>query len=258
MINTLKNFARYLPLLREVVNKEITTKYRRSILGYLWSMLNPLLMMLVVSAVFSYIFRNNIENYRIYLIIGQTFWGFFSEATNHAMSSLLDNRALLQKVYIPKYIFPLSKVLGAFVNLLYSLLAIVIVIIFTRTPIYPTITLVPIGMFYILLFCIGLGLMLSIIAVYFRDMLHLYKVMLTAWMYLTPIFYSVDSLSPNMMRFVKMNPLYFYITYFRKIILWGKIPTVVDNAVCLGWGVALTIIGLVFFRNRQDGIVLYI
>jgi len=258
MNGIIKNFRRYIPLLRELVSRDLTKKYRRSLLGYLWSLLNPLLMMLVVSSVFSFIFRNNIENYPIYLIIGQTFFNFYSESTNHAMTALIDSSPLLQKVYIPKYIFPLAKVLSSFVNLLYSLVAIVIVLLFTRTPVKPTITMFPLGLLYLLLFCIGMSLVLSILTVYFRDMLHLYKVMLTAWMYLTPIFYSIEAISPVMARIVMLNPMYAYITFFRKIILYGEMPSLIYHAVCLGWGIVTLVLGILFFKKRQDGVILHI
>lgn len=253
-----KLFKRYIPLLQELVSKDLKTKYRRSILGYLWSLLNPLCMMLIVSAVFSFIFRNNIQNYPIYLIVGQTFWNFFSEATNQAMGSLIGSSSLMQKVYIPKYIFPLANVLSSLVNLLFSLLAVVIVLIFTQTALTPAVMLLPVGIFYFTLFCMGIGLILSIVAVYFRDMLHLYKVLLTALMYLTPIFYSVDAVAPQMQKIIQFNPLYHYIKFFRQIIYEGVIPSLTTNLFCFGLGVVMMVIGLLIFKRHQDGIILYL
>jgi ABC-2 type transport system permease protein len=258
MIAPLRNVFHYFPLLGELVGRDLKKKYRRSALGYVWSLLNPLLMMLVVSAVFSYIFRNNIQNFRIYLIIGQTFYGYFSGATSQAMEALTNNSALLNKVYIPKVVFPFAAVLFEFVNLLYSLIAIVIVIVFTGMPLTPTITLFPIGLLYMTMFCTGMGLILSIAAVYFRDVVHLYKIALTAWMYLTPIFYSADQLAPWMRNLIVLNPLYHYINYFRMIIMWNTVPNLKTNLVCLGFGAALIGIGLLFFKRHQDNIIYHI
>jgi ABC-2 type transport system permease protein len=258
MIASLKNVFHYLPLLWELVSRDLKKKYRRSILGYVWSLLQPLLMMLVVSAVFSYIFRNNIQNFRIYLIIGQTFYGFFSDSTSHAMTSIANNNALMQKVYIPKVIFPLASVLFSFVNLLYSFIAVVLVIVFTGLRVTPTIVLFPIGLLYLLMFCTGAGLILSIAAVYFRDVEHLYQIFLTALMYLTPIFYSADSLSPILKRLITLNPLYHYITYFRMIILWNAVPSLKENLVCFGCGAILILVGLLFFKKHQDNVIYHI
>lgn len=252
MMNRIKNFLRYLPLLKELVSRDLKVKYRRSVLGYLWSLLNPLLMMMIVSSVFSFVFRNDIENYKIYLIIGQTFFNFFAEATTGAITTLIDNKSLLQKVYIPKYILPLSKVCSTFVQLCYSLLAVVIVLLFTRTPVRVTILLFPLGLCYLLLFCIGVSLFLSVAAVYFRDIIHLYSVFVTVWFYLTPIFYSVDSLSLQMGKLILYNPLYYYINYFRKIILWGQVPNFTDNFVCLVFAGGVLFAGAGFFKIHQD------
>ena len=256
MINAAKNFIRYIPLLSELVSRDLKVKYRRSVLGYLWSLLNPLLMMLVVSAVFSFVFKNSIENYPIYLIIGQIFFGFFSEATTGAMTTLIDSKSLLQKIYIPKYILPLAKVYSSLVHLFYSMLAVIIVLIFTRTPVSFTILLFPIGLLYLLLFCVGISLILSVVAVYFRDTIHLYSVLITVWLYLTPIFYSIDMLSPEMRGIIVLNPMYHFINYFRQIIIWGQVPSLAENGICFLSGATAVLIGTAFFRKQQDGLVI--
>jgi ABC-2 type transport system permease protein len=258
MFKQISNFIKYIPLLDEFIKREQKLKYRRSLIGYMWSLLNPLIMMVIVSAVFSYIFRFDIENYAAYLIIGQTFFGFLNESTTNAMRALIDNSSLLQKVYVPKYIFPLAKVLAAMVNLLYSMIAIVIVIVFTRVVITPIILLFPLGLIYLFLFCAGISLAVSIMAVYFRDILHLYPLALLAWMYLTPIFYSIELLSERMRFLARLNPMYWYIDYFRKITLWGTFPSVKQHIVCLGCGVISLAIGLLFFKKNQDNIILHI
>lgn len=136
------HFKKYRPLIRELVTRDLKVKYRRSFLGYVWSILNPLLMMLLQTLVFSYMFRFDIPNYPLYLICGNTLFNFFNESTNMGMGSVLGNSSLIKKVYVPKFIFPISRVVSSFVNLLFSLAAIVLVMLITRSPIYPTLLLV--------------------------------------------------------------------------------------------------------------------
>jgi ABC-2 type transport system permease protein len=222
VIEYLKTFGKYQPLLRELVKRDLKTKYRRSILGYLWSLLNPLLMMCVITAVFSYMFRFNIDNFPIYLLTAQILFNFLSESTTMAMSSLINNANIISKVYVPKYIFPLSRVLSSFVNLLFSLAAILIMLVLTSTRITPAILLFPLPLLLLLLFCIGLGMLLALLATYFRDILHLYGVVITAWTYLTPIFYPFSILPKAMQELMRFTPMFHYISVFREVIMYER------------------------------------
>ena len=152
------HFKKYKPFIRELVVRDIKVKYRRSFLGYLWSLLNPLLMMTVMAVVFSHVFRANVENYPLYLICGQTLFSFFTESTNMAMHSVLANGALIKKIYVPKFIFPVSRVTSSFVTMSFSLMAILLVMIFTDARFYWTILLVPIPIAFLFLFCFLLWL----------------------------------------------------------------------------------------------------
>jgi len=252
------NFWKYRVLLNELVLRDLKVKYRRSVLGYLWSVLNPLLMMIVISTVFSYIFRYEIENYALYLLSGQLIYNFYSEATNTSMNSILGNSSLIKKVHVPKYIFPLARTLSSFVNLIFSLVAIIIMFIITDTPITPVIFLFPLPLFYLLLLCTGIGLILSVVTVYFRDMLHLYGVFLTALMYFTPIFYPVSILPDYALTLIKFNPLYHLVGMFRNVILYGNFPSLESNLICLGMGCVSILIGLYFFKRKQDNFILYL
>lgn len=254
----LKKFWKYRELLKELVSRDLKVKYRRSALGYIWSVLNPLLMMIVISIVFSHMFRFDIENYTIYLLTGQLIYNFYSEATNLSMTSILWSGGLIRKVYLPKYIFPISRTLSAFVNLLFSLAAIIIMLIVTQTKVTPVILLFPLPLFYLLLICIGIGLILSVVAVYFRDMLHLYGVFLTALMYLTPIFYPVSSLPDYAVRILHFNPLFHIVNMFRDIVLYGNIPTLRANMICLSMGIISIGIGLLIFKKKQDNFVMFL
>lgn len=255
---SLQVMNRYQPLINELVVRDLKIKYRRSILGYVWSLLNPLLMMSIMTLVFSYMFRFDIPNYPLYLICGQTLWTFFSESTGLAMQSVIGNGALIRKVYIPKYIFPISRVFSSFVTMTFSLMAILIVMVVTRVPFSLTIFLVPIPLMLLMIFCMGIGMMLSALAVYFRDTIHLYGVLTTAWMYLTPVFYPVSMLPEGVAQIVQFNPMYHYISFFRELVLYGMIPSVGIWAWCVGYSILAFGAGILIFRKLQRNFILYV
>ena len=170
----------YRDLLIELVTKDVKLKYRRSFLGYLWSILNPLMIMLVMVIVFSSIFRFDIDHYPVYLIIGQTIYNYVNNATVHAIYSVTDNGALLKKVYVPKYIFPLSKVTSDLVDFLFSLGAMVLVMLITGTQFSVYLILLPYVAIQIYVFSLGMGMFLAQASVFFRDIRYIYNVFLTA------------------------------------------------------------------------------
>jgi ABC-2 type transport system permease protein len=253
----IKNAYAYKDLLKELVLRDLKTKYRRSVLGYVWSVLNPLLMMIIISIVFSHMFRFDIENFPVYLLIGQLIYGFYSEATNGAMNSIFGNSALIRKVYVPKYIFPISKVCSSFVNLLFSLVALIPVLIVTKASVTPIALLFPIPLFYIFLISLGVGLILSVLAVYFRDIVHLYSVFLTALMYCTPIFYPITVLPDTAINMIRTNPLYHIIKMFRKMVMYGELPSLKEHLTCFMFAVIFFAIGLIIFKKKQDNFVMY-
>lgn len=254
----IKKFIHYIPLLQNLVGRDIKIKYRRSILGVIWSVLNPLLMMLVINAVFSTIFKFNIPNFPIYYLAGSILFNFYSEATNGAMLSIVSSAGLIKKVYIPKYLFAVEKILFAFVNLLFSLIAVVLVMIITKTSITITIIFVPLVLLYILIFSLGVGLLLAVVATFFRDMVHLYGVALTALSFFTPIFYPIEIIPESIRWVFNINPLVHYVNYFRQCVLYGTIPSLQDNIYCLAFSFGALIIGLIAFKRYQDKFFLYI
>lgn len=252
------NFLKYKHLLWELVIRDIKVKYKKSYLGILWSVLNPLLMMVVIDIVFSNLFRFSIPNYPIYLLTGQTAFNFFSEATNMGMSSIINNSSLIKKVYIPKYIFTTARVLSSFVNLLFSLAAILIMLVITKTKLTWTILLFPIPLLYLLLFSMGIGLILAAYAVFFRDLIHLYGVLLTAWMYITPIFYPANIIPKEYQVLLELNPLYYMVEYFRDVVLYSKVPALSLNLTCILISLSALIVGLYAFYRNQNKFILYI
>lgn len=255
---TLQRLKKYKPLLNELVVRDLKIKYRRSVLGYVWSLLNPLMMMAVMSLVFSYMFRYDIPNYPLYLICGQTLWTFFNESTNMAMHSVLGNGALIRKVYIPKYIFPISRVLSCFVTMSFSLVAILLVMLVTRVPFTWKLLLLPIPLAFLLLFCMGVGMALAAFAVYFRDVIHLYSVVVMAWMYVTPIFYPISALPESVAFLLQFNPMYHYVTFFRDVVIYGTVPSGIIWLGSVGFGLLFFGAGLLIFKKLQDNFILHV
>ena len=256
--DSLTALKKYKPLLQQLVLRDLKVKYRRSVLGYLWSLLNPLLMMCVMTLVFSFVFRFDIDNYPVYVIIGQTIWNFFFEATNMSMDSILVNSALIKKVYIPKLIFPFSRVSSSFVTMVFSLMAILIVMIFTHVKFTWALLALPFVLICVYGFALGIGTLLSALVVFFRDMKYLYGVITTAWMYMTPIFWTTDILPAEISFILKLNPLWHYISYFRSIVLEGVIPPLSEHIICLGFTIAAISLGIYAFRKTERNFILYI
>ncbi|MDE7313198.1 MAG: ABC transporter permease [Eubacterium sp.] len=252
-------FYKYKNLLKQLVSRDIKLKYRRSVLGYLWSVLNPLFVMLIMVVVFSSIFRSDVENFPLYLISGQILFNYMSEATNGAIQSVLGASGLLRKIYVPKYIFTISKVTSTLITMLFSLLALLLVALATNAPVSLNYVLIvlPIGELY--LFCLGLGLFLAQAAVFFRDIQYIYSVVLTAWMYLTPIFYPVTML-PETLQFciTRLNPMYYYLEQFRQIVMYGTAPSGKLLLYGLLTGLLALLAGAWCFQKTQDQFVLYV
>lgn len=258
MLNSIKSLYKYKYLLYTLVIRDIKKKYRRSILGVVWSMLNPLLMMIITAMVFSTLFRFDIENYVLYLLIGQVVFTFYSESTNFAMGSILENSSLIKKVYVPKYLFPFSRVMSSCVNLLFTVPAILIMMIYTGQ--YPTWRIISfvVPLFLMLMFCLGIGLILAACVVYFRDMFHLYGVLLTALNYATPIFYP-EKIVPQQFRFLlDCNPLYYYVSSFRQVLYSGGLPEVHTTMICFFMAVVALVTGTLIFRKLQNHFILYV
>lgn len=256
--NTQTQFKRDWFILTSLVSKDFKLKYRRSTLGVLWSVLNPLLMMIVLSAVFSAFFRFSIENFPLYLILGQTLFSFMSDATTYAMNSIIDSAPLIKKIRINKALFPLEKVTFALLNFGISLIAVAIVMIFFQ--VIPTIyiLLLPFLLIFLFMFSLGFGLLLAALAVFFRDVIHLWSVIVMAWTYATPIFYPVDILPEWMVPIENANPMYHFVNFFRDIVLYGTMPSGLDFIFCIASGIVMLAIGWLVFKRQQNKFILYV
>lgn len=258
-IARLQGLYQYRYLVKQLVTKDIKLKYRRSFLGYIWSVLNPLLVMLVMYVVFSQMFRFDIENYPAYLIIGQTLFTFMTEATNQAIFSITGNASLLKKVYVPKYIFTLSKVTSSLVNLIFSLGAMIIVFIASNVHFSWKMLFIPVILLELYIFSLGLGLFLAQAAVFFRDIQYIYNVLTTAWMYLTPVFYPLAQLPDELQKIIKVcNPMYQYIDQFRTVVLQQMLPDAGSVLTGFIMGMVFLVLGTWSFLKTQDNFILYI
>ena len=262
-MSLLSVFLKYRALIDQLVKRDIKTKYRRSVLGLLWTVLNPLLMMTVLSIVFSYFFSRygDVENFPVYLLCGQVNFNFFNESTSIAMGSIVHSGELIKKVYVPKYLFPITKVMSSGVNLLSSMIALVIVMVATRSRVTPTVLLAVFPLLYVLLFSTGVSLFLSAAAVSFRDLMHLYSVVTTAWMYLTPVIYPMSILdgAPKWAVFIiNANPLTAFIKIFRAVVLDGVTAPWILHVQSIVWCVIALVIGSLVFKKSQDKFILKI
>lgn len=261
------NFKRYWFLMTQLISRDFKVKYKRSVLGILWSLLNPILMMSVMAIVFSQMFRFKVEgiNYLVYLMTGLIMFNYFSQASNMAMTSVVDNFTLINKVYIPKYIFPIAKCLFIGIDFALTLipwLAIIGLSYFglgeytCHFNIYYLI--LPYIFLCMFLFTIGMGLFLSCISVFLRDIWHIYGIVLTLWNYLTPVFYSIEILPPKLQMLMQFNPLYQFLTAARSIVLYQQAPSLPTLGILGLIGVGTLLIGAFVFRKKQDKFIYYI
>lgn len=257
-LNVIRAFYQYRFLLNQLVSRDFKTKYKRSVLGILWSFLNPLLTMLVQYVVFSTIFKQDIPNFPVYLIVGVVFFNFFNESSNMGLTSIIGSSQLITKVYIPKYIFPLSRVMSSCVNMLFSFVPLLAMIFVTGTPIRPVLLILPFSIVCTVLFCLGVSLFLSAAMVFFRDMQFLWSVLSMLWMYATPIFYPESIVPKQFQVILKLNPMYHFIRFSRTLILGGVSPDPQAYLFCFLAAVIPLAIGAALFKKVQDKFVLYI
>ena len=258
--NIITNFKKYSFLLTQLVSRDFKVKYKRSVLGVVWSLLYPLLTMAVMAIVFSNVFKFSTPgvSYLAYLLSGLVMFNYFSEATNLAMSSVVANFSLLNKIYIPKYIFPLSKCLFVGINFLLTLIPLYGVIILTGTGLNIYHLFLPYVVICLFMFTLGVGLILSAIAVFLRDMFYIYGIIVMMWTYLTPIMYDISLISTRLQPILKLNPLYHYINFARQIILYHRIPEPFTWIVCLASSTVVLLIGITVFRKTQDKFIYYV
>lgn len=251
-------YRRYGFLIEQLVSRDFKTKYKKSVLGYMWSFLNPLLTSLVQYLVFSNLLGNEIEHFPAYLLTGSMLFSFFTESVGQGLTAIVGNAALITKVYVPKWIYPVTKVFSTSINLLISMIPLLLIALVTGCK--PTIAwiLLPFVLICLLVFCTGVSLALSASDVFFRDTQYLWGIVTMAWMYLTPLFYPETIIPEQFMTLYRMNPLYQYIKFARILILDGVSPAPMQYFYCIITALVALIIGGAIFKKTQNQFALYV
>ena len=265
--NIMSNFKKYRFLMSQLILRDFKVKYKRSVLGVVWSLLYPILMMSVMALVFSNMFRFQVEgtSYLVYLLTGIIMFQYFSEASNLAMTSVVFNFPLINKIYIPKYIFPLAKCLFVGINFVLSLIPWFLIIVLTQFGLgnYPAsinlyYLILPLIFLCLLLFTVGMGFFLSCVSVFLRDVFYIYGIVLTIWQYFTPIFYSIEIIPAKLQFLFEFNPLYQYLTATRSIVLYGQCPSALNLILCVAYALIAMLVGCIVFKKNQDKFIYYI
>jgi ABC-2 type transport system permease protein len=250
-LSELRDLRRYGYLLKQLVRRDILTRYKRSVLGVAWTMLNPLGTMLILSFVFSNLFKAE-QFYPVYVLTGLLTWNFFAQGTNAAMSGLLWGGSLMKQIYVPRTIFGLSAIGTALVNLLLSLVPLLFVILISGAPLYWAWIFLPVAILLLFSFTLGFGLIISTLAIYYPDVAEMYQVVLSAWFYLTPIVYPESIIPEHLRWFFQINLLYHMVKLFRLPIRDGIIPPLADIWRAALWGLGMLIVGWLFFTSKSD------
>ena len=253
-VEEFRELTRYRDLVKHLIARNIKTRYKRSALGILWTMLNPLLMMVVLTFVFSEIFKSSIvsRSYSAYALAGLLLWNFFAQTTTGAMSELIWGGGLLKRIYLPRAIFAASALGTSLVNLLLSLIPLFIIIIVTGVPIRAVALVLPGPIILTAMFSLGVALFLSRIAAYFHDVMEMYQILLTAWMYMTPIIYPKEII-PNHFRWLfKINPMYHLMEVFREPLTVGRMAGPKTWAAATVASLLTLLFGWWFFSRKAD------
>ena len=243
-------------LLRELVKRDFTAKYKDSFLGVIWSFLNPLLVMLVFTAVFSVLFARTIENYPVYLLAGRIVFDFYNNGTRGAMNSIKGNAAILKKVYIPKYMFSVSKITYEFINFLISFVILFGVMAITGAPFHITslFAVIPVALLVCLVF--GVGLILSVFNTYFTDVGYLYNVFTILLMYASALFYPIEIVPAAIQKIFTLNPVYSAITCFRECVVYGVFPNVSTLLYLATFSISSLLIGILIYNIYANRLAL--
>ncbi len=254
----LKKMKQYQFLFEELVKRDFKKKYKRTILGMAWSVLSPLLTLLVMRLVFSHFFARGMEHYTIYLFCGNLVYSFFNESTTQGMGSLLNNASIFTKVNVPKYLFLLSRNVQTLINFGLTLCVFFLFCVLDHISFTWRFIMLVYPISLLLLFNIGVGLILSALYVFFRDIQYLWSVFTLLLMYMSAIFYSVDSFSPHIQRLFLANPVFVFIKYFRNIVLDASIPSLQFHLLMLGETALLLGIGAWIYKKYNTKFLYYV
>lgn len=256
MINYFKELFNYREMVFSLVKKDLRGRYKGSVLGFLWTFINPLLQLAVYTVVFSVIMKAGIDKFYLYLFVALIPWIFFSSSVTSGASSVLASKDMVKKIYFPREVLPISYVTSAFVNMLLSFIVIFVVLLFSGTGInWIAILYLPIIMIVEYILALGCAMLSSALTVYFRDLEYILGIVTMAWMYLTPIMYPMDLVPEELLPIFNLNPMTPIIVAYRDILYYKQIPHVSTLLQGFILGIVILIIGCVTFRKLQRGFV---
>jgi len=251
-IHELTELGRYRFLLRHLVLRDLKVRYKRSVLGFLWAMVNPLLTMVVLLVVFIGLFRFDVEHYPIYILAGLLLWNLFARGTSMAMRAVIDNAGIRNKIYVPASVFVAAAIGSAFVNLLFALAPLLALAVITGVRPNLAWFYLPVPILQTTLLAFGTGVLIAALAVFFADMIDIYEVLLGAYFYLTPIIYPVTILPDQLMKLERFNLLFAFIDGFRSPLVLGTIPDLGGVLLTTLAALAVTIVGWTLFTRLLD------
>ena len=250
-LREIRDTIRYRYLIVQLIRRDILTRYKRSFLGVTWTMLNPLGMMVIMTVVFSHLFGNT-PSYPVYVLSGLLAWNFFSKSTSAAMNSMVWGGSLLKRIYMPRTSFSLASIGTEMVNLLLSFVPLALVMLVTRAAFHISLIYLPIVVLLLTCFSLGMALLLSTLSVFFPDVVEMYQIILTAWMYLTPIIYTISVFPEKYRPLLLLNPLTFLVELFHICIVEGRFPIWVEFWPAAAWSFGILLVGWLFFTKQSD------
>lgn len=254
LVEEFKELLRYKDLLQILIINNIKSRYKRSTFGVVWTMLNPLLYMTVMTIAFSHLLRFQIANYPVYLLTGLIAWNFFSQTTYQAAGTLLVGGTLLKRIYIPRTIFAVAAIGSGVINLFLSCIPLILIMLITHQPLYVTWWFTPVSILILAGVSLGFSLILSMIAIFFADIIEIYQILLQAAFYITPIMYPETVLPAKVQKFMILNPIYDVVKVFREPIYDGHLPTLFSFCAALISTAAVLLFGWWFFIRKADEI----
>lgn len=257
MIDPIRDIYQYRELIWALALKELKIRYKRSFLGFLWALLNPLLQMVVLSLVFSTVLRIPIPHFAVFLISVLMPWTFFSQSLSYAADSIVNNSDLIKKVRVPKIVFPVAALTSNMVNLLLSLIPMLIIVIVLQHPVYLTWFYLPVPLLALTLVTLGMSLILATLNVYYRDVSHILQIVLQIWFYVTPIIYPIEAFG-HYQWLLKLNPVLYALNGFRMAVYKGALPSMQSILASFVCGIIALMIGYAMFRRNQDEFVYYV
>ena len=258
MLKYIEIFKKHRFLFSELVKRDFKKKYKNTYLGMVWSILSPLLSLLIMSLVFTHFFGNRQPHFTIYLFCGNIIFSYFTDSTNGGMGSLLGNAGIFTKINVPKYLFLFSRNVSSLINFGLTLIVFFIFCIIDKITFTWAFILLLFPILCIIIFNLGMGLILSALFVFFRDMQYLWSVFTQLLMYLSAIFYTVDILPPLMQKLFLLNPVYVYIKYFRLIVIDNSIPSIQFHLLALGYALLTFAVGAIIYKKCNHKFLYYV